>query len=204
MYIQKKRLSLLPNDLSIPVGLVALILCAIGIINSLPTWGIIPRIGPFNSEAIRPLMFGLSIGILILKNPFYKTFLDNKKLNPIIGLSFDILISVAVLSSLILYYTEMKALNEGLFYFEWYHALTGILGALMILILCWRQWGPSLSVFGVICLVYLYTGQYWPGIFETAPVDIIDTTASDLWFNQNDGILGMIAGIVIFNVLETF
>ena len=69
MYIQKKRLSLLPNDLSIPVGLVALILCAIGIINSLPTWGIIPRIGPFNSEAIRPLMFGLSIGILILKNP---------------------------------------------------------------------------------------------------------------------------------------
>ena len=201
MYVQKKRLSLLPNDLSIPVGLVALILCAIGIINSLPTWGIIPRIGPFDSEAIRPLMFGLSIGILILKNPFYKTFLDNKKLNPIIGLSFDILISVAVLSSLILYYTEMKALNEGLFYFEWYHALTGILGALVILILCWRQWGPSLSVFGVICLVYLYTGQYWPGIFETAPVDIIDTTASDLWFNQNDGILGMIAGIVIFNVL---
>ena len=70
-----------------------------------------------------------------------------------------------------------------------------------MLILCWRQWGPSLSVFGVICLVYLYTGQYWPGIFETAPVDIIDTTASDLWFNQNDGVLGMIAGIVIFNVL---
>jgi TRAP transporter 4TM/12TM fusion protein len=54
-------------------------------------------------------------------------------------------------------------------------------------------------VCGILALVYFYTGHYWPWLFETAPVDFVDS-AEDLWFNQNDGVLGNILGIMIYTV----
>lgn len=75
-----------------------------------------------------------------------------------------------------------------------------LIGCALFIILCWRVWGSPLAIFGIVVLVYFYTGQYWPWIFETAPVDFIDS-AEDLWFNLNDGVLGILMGILIFTVL---
>ncbi|MEX3011196.1 TRAP transporter permease [Hoeflea sp. TYP-13] len=182
-------------------GLCAISLAVFGVANALPTWGYLPRIGPFPSELVRPIMFALSIAVVILLNPFARTFANQGRKGIILGAVLDVLLFVAAAIPLFLYYTEIKALNEGLFYFDPFHALMALIGALVITVLCWREWGAPLSVFGLICIFYFYTGHYWPGIFETAPVDIVESTASDLWFNLNDGILGTIAGIVIYTVL---
>jgi len=60
-------------------------------------------------------------------------------------------------------------------------------------------WGAPLGICGIVALIYLFTGEKWPWIFETAPIVFVDT-AEDLWFNLNDGVLGTIMGILIFTV----
>ena len=182
-------------------GLCALAMAVFGVVNAMPTWGVLPRVGPFASELVRPIMFGLSIAVVILLNPFTRTFARHGRAAAWAGTALDCLLFVMAAVPLTLYYTEIKALNEGLFFFDPFHALAALSGAAAMLVLCWRVWGAPLSVFGIICLIYFYTGQHWPGIFRTAPVDLVESTASDLWFNLNDGILGIIAGIIVFTVL---
>ena len=80
-----------------------------------------------------------------------------------------------------------------------YHFGVSLLAATLFIILSWKIWGAPLSIVGIIALVYFYTGEYWPWIFETARVDLPETS-EDLWFNQGDGILGTIMGIIIFTV----
>ncbi|WP_136657615.1 TRAP transporter fused permease subunit [Nitratireductor sp. XY-223] len=191
----------LPRWTVAAAGLCAASMAVFGIANALPTWGFLPRIGPFPSELVRPIMFGLAIATVILLNPFARSFSRYGRKGIAAGATIDALLLIAAAVPLVLYYTEIKALNEGLFFFDPFHAVAALVAAFVIIVLCWREWGAPLSVFGLVCLFYFYTGQYWPGIFETAPVELVESTASDLWFNLNDGILGTIAGIVIFTVL---
>ena len=99
-----------------------------------------------------------------------------------------------------IYYSEQIAIEqEGFAEFTMFHVVTSIVAAMVFIVLSWKVWGAPLSIVALVALFYFYTGEYWPWIFETAPLDLL-YSAEDLWFNLNDGILGMIMGILIFTV----
>ena len=66
---------------------------------------------------------------------------------------------------------------------------------------CWILWGAPIAVLGGLALLYLATGQYWPGPLRTAPSDIYDTISANIWYDSDQGILGSIMGVVLTTVL---
>lgn len=181
-------------------GLLALGIALTGIANSAPSFWGLPSFGPFKSEYIRPLIVFLAVTIVVIRYP----------LSTVLATRFPALKNIAWLVDVLLigvavwvfwsYHSVALALFDGLFMLDIRHSVIGLFGCSIFLILCWRVWGAPLSICGVVVLIYFYTGQHWPWIFETAPVEFIDS-AEDLWFNLNDGVLGNLMGILIFTVL---
>lgn len=182
------------------VAVVALGIALTGLANSLPSYWIIPRIGPFETEPLRAGMFAAAVLVILIRHPF--TVLLSQKspgLRPV-GLVIDIVLIAAAWYSFWRYYVDTSAIEDGLFEFGLIHILTALAGCACIIVLCWRTWGAPLAICGIVALIYLYTGEHWPWLFETAPVNFIESS-SDLWFNQNDGVLGNIMGIIVYTVL---
>jgi TRAP transporter 4TM/12TM fusion protein len=111
----------------------------------------------------------------------------------------DVAIMLASLWVFWNYHDVLMRIEEGLFDLEIIHPIIALTACFIFIILCWRVWGAPLGICGIAALFYLYTGEYWPWIFETAPIPFIGSS-EDLWFNLNDGILGTIMGILIFTV----
>ncbi|MDA0239195.1 MAG: TRAP transporter fused permease subunit [Proteobacteria bacterium] len=154
----------------------------------------------YPSEIIRPFIVSLGVFIVLathpISHPIAKLFPSLKKTAWLADVAF-FAVSLWVFWE---YHLAVTELEEGLFALTLRHPLIALTGCAVFAILCWRVWGAALSVTGILVLVYFYTGQYWPWIFETAPAEFIDS-AEDLWFNLNDGVLGNLMGILIFTVL---
>ena len=182
------------------VFLVAFLMAVTGIANSMPTYNILPPFGPFPAVIIRPLILGASIFLVLASSPFTHTVTakwpNRKWLGPLI----DIVLLLAGWAVLWIYYTEQIAIeNEGFAEFTMFHVAVSITAAAVFVVLSWKVWGAPLSIVSLVALFYFYTGEHWPWIFKTAPLDLV-YSAEDLWFNLNDGILGNIMGILIFTV----
>ena len=120
-----------------------------------------------------------------------------------LGTSIDIGLLAVGWYVLWTYYSELTFIEqEGFFDFTLFHALVSILACSVFIILCWKIWGAPLAIVGIVSLIYLFTGEYWPWIFETSPLNYDDflNTSEDIWFNLNDGVLGTLMGILIFTV----
>ena len=52
------------------IFLASLFVALVGLINSYPTYWIIPRLGPFAPEIIRPLILGASVLLVVFKYSF--------------------------------------------------------------------------------------------------------------------------------------
>lgn len=171
-----------------------------GIVNSAPSFWGIPSIGPFKSEYVRPLIVFLAVTIVLIRHPVSDVFAGKFPSLKSYAWLVDAVIFLAAIWALWSYHSVALALFDGLILLDISHPIIALTGCALFLILCWRVWGAPLSICGVVVLFYFYTGQYWPSIFETAPVEFIDSS-EDLWFNLNDGILGNLMGILIFTVL---
>ncbi|KAB7623324.1 TRAP transporter permease [Alkalilimnicola sp. S0819] len=181
-------------------GLLALAMALFGLANALPTYGgLLPRIGPFQTELLRAVMFAAAVLIVLLLKPF-SVHWRGRRFGFAAGLLLDGALAVTALVTLWQFYQVMARLNTGLFFFETHHAWTALAGAAVFIILCWREWGAALPLFALLCLLYLLTGQYWPGPLQTAPLDFLSDVPGDLWFNLGKGILGTIAGIILLTV----
>ncbi|MFP6735811.1 MAG: TRAP transporter fused permease subunit, partial [Rhodospirillales bacterium] len=182
------------------IFIVAFVMAITGIVNSMPTYQIFPPFGPFPSVIIRPLILGASIYLVLASSPFSKAVASRWPDRKWMGWLIDIALLVAGWSVLWVYYTEQIAIErDGFTEFTMFHVTVSITAAIVFIVLSWKIWGSPLSVVSIVALFYFYTGEYWPWIFETAPLDLV-YSAEDLWFNLNDGILGMIMGILIFTV----
>ena len=185
--------------LSYAVIVVAIFMAITGILNSAPTFWIIPRVGPFPEELIRSLILLPSIFIVLVRNPI-STVLSQRF--PAIARGawiVDVIIMLASIWVFWHYQDVLMRIEEGLFDLELFHPVIALTACSIFVVLCWRVWGAPLGICGIIAIFYLYTGEYWPWIFETAPISFIGSS-EDLWFNLNDGILGTIMGILIFTV----
>ncbi|MAQ02942.1 MAG: TRAP transporter permease DctM/Q [Rhodospirillaceae bacterium] len=181
------------------VVIVGLTMAITGILNSAPTFWIVPRVGPFPEELIRPIILAASIFIVLVRNPI--SVVVGKRIPGIARFAWivDIAIMLASLWVFWHYYDVLMRIEEGLFDLEIFHPIVALTACSIFIVLCWRVWGAPLGICGIVAIFYLYTGEYWPWIFETAPIPFIESS-EDLWFNLNDGILGTIMGILIFTV----
>lgn len=180
--------------------IIALIIALTGVVNSMPTYGIIPPIGPFPAVVLRPIFVGAAVFLVLANSSYTSTFAQRWPDFKWLGRVIDVTLLLLAWWVLWEYYDrqvseEVDGFGEtGMFDF-W----VSLLAASLFIIISWKTWGAPLSIVGILALVYFYTGEYWPWIFETARVDLPETS-EDLWFNQGDGILGTIMGIIIFTV----
>ena len=182
------------------VFFIATLMALVGIVNSMPTYGIIPPIGPFPAIILRPLFLAAAVFLVLSSNSFTKTFEQKRIAGKSLGTLIDVVLVLIAWWVLWEYYSlqiseEIGGFGEIGMYEFW----VSLVAAIIFIIISWKIWGAPLSIVGIISLVYFYTGEYWPWIFETARVSLPETS-EDLWFNQGDGILGTIMGIIIFTV----
>lgn len=179
--------------------IVGLAMALVGIANSMPSFWFIPKLGPFDSATLRPMILMASVLVVVLQQPFDKLFAKRNPRLEWLGSAIEIIIVAAAAWVFWRYYVDVSELESGLFDFELIHPIIALTACAIFILLCWRVWGAPLAICGIVALFYLYTGHYWPWIFETSRANFIDS-AEDLWFNLNDGVLGTIMGILIFTV----
>ncbi len=192
---------ILAKPLNWPVIIIfiaSLFVALVGLTNSYPQYWIIPRLGPFAPEIIRPLMLGASVLLVILKYSFTSSFSESRPKLKWLGFSFDVLLIAIVAFALWRFSIDMLEMVDTMVIFGPSHALIALAASAVFIILCWRVWGAALAIVGIVALFYYFTGPYWPGIFRTAPFNILSSSAEDLWFNLGEGIVGGITGILIF------
>ena len=177
------------------------IIAAIGLANSLPALGPLPRLGPFPAEPLRAVLFVVAVLTAITVAPLASVLAKKQSRWARWGWAADALIIIAVVYAAWRFWVETASMDEGIFFFDAAHAAAALAACVCILALCWRLWGAPLAVCGIIALFYFFTGAYWPGIFATAPLDFAEDVAGNLWFNLNDGVLGVIFSIIISTIL---
>ena len=179
---------------------VALVIALTGVVNSMPTYGLIPPIGPFPAVVLRPIFVGAAVFLVLVNSSFTSTFAERWPDFKWLGRVIDIGLLLIAWWVLWEYYDrQVSEENDGFGETGMFDFSVSLIAASVFIILSWKTWGAPLSIVGILALVYFYTGEYWPWIFETARVDLPETS-EDLWFNQGDGILGTIMGIIIFTV----
>lgn len=192
---------ILAKPLNWPVIIIfiaSLFVALVGLTNSYPQYWIIPRLGPFAPEIIRPLMLGASVFLVILKYSFTSSFSESRPKLKWLGFSFDVFLMAIVAFALWRFSIDMLEMLDTMVIFGPSHAVIALSASAVFIILCWRVWGAALAIVGIVALFYYFTGPYWPGIFKTAPFNILSSSAEDLWFNLGEGIVGGITGILIF------
>lgn len=177
---------------------IGLFVAVVGLLNVLPSYGVFPRFGPFSVAWFRPLFFGAAICTVVLTHLAGR--LDQEKLS-----RPEILLWIAIGALGVWacwdYYVIYTILNEAVMFFTMRETVIALLAAGIVLLLCWASWGLPIALLGFIALVYLATGQYWPGFLRTAPNDFVETIAQNIWYDADQGILGSIMAIILSTVL---
>ena len=183
------------------IFIASLFIALVGLLNSYPNYWILPRLGPFAPEIIRPLILGASVFLVILKFSFTASFSAHRPRLKWLGFSLDILLLEVIVFALWRFSVDMLEMVDTMILFSSSHAFIALAASAAFIVLCWRVWGAALAIVGIVALFYYFTGPYWPGIFRTAPFSILSSSAEDLWFNLGEGIVGGITGILIFTAL---
>lgn len=176
-----------------------LAIALLGLANVMPTYGVLPSIGPFPIEWFRPLLFSLCIAAVVLYGWQIKRASGEEitKLRLAIDLAF---VAIATYCSYQYYKVGIQMLGSIVF-FDTTDAIIAILGVLISIVLCWRLWGAPIAIIGLLCFAYLATGQYWPGALQIVGGDTLERLSENLWFGSDNGILGGIFGIILSTVL---
>ncbi|MEM9707236.1 MAG: TRAP transporter fused permease subunit [Pseudomonadota bacterium] len=169
-----------------------------GLANVLPTYGVLPRIGPFPVEWFRPLFFWLSI-LVFLAGDWEKRAKD-ERLNAFHLLAYAVAFA-AITYVCWDYYRIGQIIANSVMFFGPREMYVALAAAGLSLWACWILWGAPIAIIGGIAILYLATGQYWPGPLQTAPSDIYDTVSANIWYDSAQGILGSIMGVILTTVL---
>ena len=174
---------------------------AIGaLVNAMPSMWIIPKIGPFQGEYLRAVMMALGVSVVILSTGFTQLSLENGKKYFIPSIVFDSILIIGTIAIAWDFAVTTIQIQEGLFFFEVHNAWITLIGISIFTLLCWRVWGLPLAMFAIIMVVYYFTGQNLPWIFNISPMEFVDNFPEDMWYNLNKGVIGQIFEIVIFTV----
>ncbi|MGP6089921.1 TRAP transporter permease [Antarctobacter jejuensis] len=177
---------------------IGLIIALSGLANVMPTYDVLPRIGPFAVEWFRPLFYWLSILVFLAGDAERRA--DRGRLSPLHLAAYA---AAAVVVSYVCYdyYRIGQIIANSVLFFGPREMYVALAAAALSLWACWILWGAPIAILGGLALLYLATGQYWPGPLRTAPSDIYDTISANIWYDSDQGILGSIMGVVLTTVL---
>ena len=177
---------------------IGLIIALSGLANVMPTYNVLPRIGPFPVEWFRPLFYWLSILVFLAADAERRA--GRGRLSPL-HLGAYAVAAVVVSYVCYDYYRIGQIIANSVIFFGPREMYVALAAAALSLWACWILWGAPIAVLGGLALLYLATGQYWPGPLRTAPSDIYDTISANIWYDSDQGILGSIMGVVLTTVL---
>ena len=170
-----------------------------GLANVMPAYGGI-RLGPFPLEAFRAAFFGacLLTAAMVL-DPRDRACPDA----PIARMRFSLGLALALVGCWACwrYYVVALEFEDAMMLFGREHALVALAACAVALYFCWRFWGVPVALLGLIGVVYLATGEYWPGFLHTQSTGLWETLAQNLWLSTDSGILGGTYGVVLTTVL---
>lgn len=177
---------------------IGLAIALAGLANVMPTYNVLPRIGPFPVEWFRPLFYWLSILVFLAGDADRRAKIG--KLNVLHITAYAVAL-VAITYVCWDYYRIGQIIANSVMFFGPREMYISLLAAAISIWACWILWGAPIAIIGGIALLYLGTGQYWPGPLQTAPSDIFDTISANIWYDSAQGILGSIMGVVLTTVL---
>lgn len=177
---------------------IGLAIAFVGLANVMPTYNVLPRIGPFPVEWFRPLFFWLAMLVFLASDAEKRA--EAGRLGPL-ALSCYALAFAAITFVCWDYYRIGQIIANSVMFFGPREMYVSLIAAGLSIWACWKLWGAPIAIIGALALAYLATGQYWPGPFQTAATDIYDTVSANIWYDSAQGILGSIMGVVLTTVL---
>lgn len=172
---------------------IGLIIAVLGLLNVMPTYGVLPRIGPFELSMFRPgiyLLCVLSMAAVLWQKEHYNVY--RYLLIPVVAFTV-----YACWDS----YVVGVELEESVFFFGAREMSIAAGAVVVALYLSWRVWGAPIAILGALTALYLITGEYWPGMLKTGKADMAELIAGNFWYSIDLGILGGILGVVSTTVL---
>ncbi|MEP3046601.1 MAG: TRAP transporter fused permease subunit [Roseibium sp.] len=178
------------KQLSFALGL---LIALLGLSNVMPTYGILPRIGPYELSMFRPGFYWLCV--LVALSAIYHQ--KPTRLNAALGFIGVVIATYACWDS----YKVGIVLENSVFFFSEREMWISLAALVLALYLGWRLWGYPIAVLGGLAAIYLITGQYWPGLLGTGTGDLTEIISGNVWYSIDQGILGNILGVVSTTVL---
>ncbi|QUX94938.1 TRAP transporter permease DctM/Q [Marinomonas sp. CT5] len=177
------------------IVILSLMICLYGLANVMPAIGDF-RIGPFPLVFFRATFFALCIVTIAFS--MMESYLLGK--TNILVAAISTAFMFGMLWCCWSFYQVSAALDDGMFLFGSSEMWVAVLASAGALFFCWRIWGIPVALLGVIGILYMATGQYWPGPLQTVSHDVNETLAQNLLYSLDSGILGSTFAIVITTV----
>ncbi|MFG1495516.1 TRAP transporter fused permease subunit [Saccharospirillum sp. HFRX-1] len=175
------------------------LLALAGLINVMPGYDFVPRLGPFAVEWFRPAFFSFCVAIAVVYG--WRARLAAGQNIGTGRLLLDLALIVVTLYCSLRYFVVAREMMFSIVFFDGWDTSVALAAVAIATIICWRLWGAPIAIIGLLALSYLATGQYWPGVLQTAGGNVLDRLASNLWFGSDNGVLGSIFGIILSTVL---
>lgn len=170
-----------------------LLVALMGLSNVMPTYDVLPRIGPYELAWFRPFFYWLCVLSVTAA-----IFIDRpSRLN---ALAAAVCIAIATYACWDNYQVGM-ILENSVFFFSAREMWISLAALAVALYLGLRLWGIPIAALGALASFYLITGEYWPGRLGTGTGDLTEIISGNIWYSIDQGILGSILGIVSTTVL---
>ena len=123
------------KTLGIAAFIVALVIALVGISNSSPSFWIIPKMGPYPSAVIRPLILGGAVFLVLVRYPVGPWLLRGlPSLKPAAWV-VDVIVMAAALWVFWRYYTDVSEIEFGLFDFTIIHPAIALTACAVFILL---------------------------------------------------------------------
>ena len=144
----------------------------LGLANVMPTFDVLPRIGPFELSWFRPLLYWLCmLSVLAMALSQHVT-------------RYHLVISAVALTILTIAswdnYQIGLLLEDSVFFFGEREFWISSLVVAAVIYIAYTQWGLPIAILGVLSVLYLLTGEYWPGFLATGASDVVEIIPSNL------------------------
>ena len=146
---------------ALATSVLALVVTLYGLANVMPAIGDF-RIGPFPMVFFRASFFALCVLVVALGlkrtgKPWFDGLME------LLALAATAMLMWACVK----YYYVGIEIDEAMFLFGPYERWIALGAAAASLFFCWRYWGFPVAILGVIGILYMITGPYWPGPLQT-------------------------------------
>ncbi|MEM6637374.1 MAG: hypothetical protein AAF667_15945 [Pseudomonadota bacterium] len=156
---------------------IGLVIALMGLANVLPTYNVLPRIGPFPVEWFRPLFFWLSILVFFAGDAEKRAVAGKLKVIHLMAYAVGF---AAISYACWDYYSIGQIIANSVMFFGPRELYISLVAAAISIWACWVLWGAPIAIIGALALLYLGTGQHWPGALATAPSDVFDTVPANI------------------------